>query len=262
MKINNEGSENDSFKVIVKGIPFRATEEDLRQFFDECGEITSLELRYRKDGRPDGTALISFATEESLKSAVSLHGKEMDGRWLAISPVSESKDNNFVAFIGNLPYDATTEGIQALFDCCGEIKEVRIATERDTGRSRGFGHIEFANDKSLQNALKQDLSMNGRELRVMKSEGKGSGGRGGRGGRGGHGDERGGFHGGRGRGGFRGGDRDDGRRGFRGGRGGGRGGGGRGGGGRGGGGRGGGRGGSRGGRGGRGGSRGRGNFRG
>ena len=125
-------------------------------------------------------------------------------------------------FVGNLPFSATEEDLKSLFAECGDIEGARIATDRETGRARGFGYIDFADEESVDKAMKLTGSdLNGREIRVDFGRARGErpaggdggfrGGRGGsRGGRGGFGGDRGGSRGGRGgfgggRGGFRGG---------------------------------------------------------
>jgi len=107
------------------------------------------------------------------------------------------------------------------FGECGEVLNVRIPTDRESGEIKGFAYVEFSSKDELTKATEMDGSdFNGRNLVVNEASGGTPGGRGGgRGGFGGRGD-RGGRGGGRGfggRGGGRGGDRG------RGGRGGGRG---------------------------------------
>jgi RNA recognition motif-containing protein len=86
-----------------------------------------------------------------------------------------------------------------LFAAHGELKEVSIATDRETGKSRGFAFIKFASRKAGEAALKElnGTDVNGRKLSVQESNDSRGGGRGGgRGGnRGGRGGNR---HGGRG----------------------------------------------------------------
>ena len=45
-------------------------------------------------------------------------------------------------YVGGLSYDTTEDGLSALFAQAGTVKSVHIATDRDTGRSRGFGFVE------------------------------------------------------------------------------------------------------------------------
>lgn len=97
-------------------------------------------------------------------------------------------------YVGNLPYSATEESLNAFFSEAGQVESVRIITDRETGRSKGFGFVEFANDEDGQKAIDQfnGAELDGRPLRVNEARpqaprggGGGGGYRGGRGGGGG-----------------------------------------------------------------------------
>ncbi len=93
-------------------------------------------------------------------------------------------------FVGNLSYDATEEGLRAVFEGYGSVDAVRIITDRETGRSRGFGFVEMANDEEGRAAMAgaDGYELDGRPLRVNEAQPKGDrGGRGGGGGGGGGG---------------------------------------------------------------------------
>ena len=111
-------------------------------------------------------------------------------------------------FVGNLSFQTTEGELQAMFEQFGEISRVQIMTDRDTGRSRGFGFVEMADDDAAAKAIEalNGKELGGRALNVNearpKPEGRGGrggfGGGGGGGGRGGYGrdDYRGGGGGG------------------------------------------------------------------
>ncbi|HEU5059217.1 MAG TPA: RNA-binding protein [Kofleriaceae bacterium] len=113
-------------------------------------------------------------------------------------------------FVGNLSFNTTEESLMAAFQEFGEVVEARLMTERETGRSRGFGFVEMATPEAAAKAIEEmnGAVLDGRPLRVNEAEkrperGGGGGGGGFRGGGGGRGGDRGG-----GRGGDRGGRRD------------------------------------------------------
>ena len=64
-------------------------------------------------------------------------------------------------FIGSLAYSTNDESLKAFFETIGEVKSARVATDRDTGRSRGFGFVEFADEANNQKAIDE---LNGKEL--------------------------------------------------------------------------------------------------
>lgn len=70
-------------------------------------------------------------------------------------------------FIGNLPFSSDESDLQQAFEQFGEIDEIRVITDRETGRSRGFAFITFAESDNANSALTMDgKELNGRPLRV------------------------------------------------------------------------------------------------
>jgi cold-inducible RNA-binding protein len=99
-------------------------------------------------------------------------------------------------FVGNLDFNTAEEELRKLFEAYGQVDRITILTDRDTGRSRGFGFVEMANaeegDKAI--AALNGSQIGGRTLNVNearpKTERSGGGGKdrgGDRGGRGGGG---------------------------------------------------------------------------
>lgn len=104
-------------------------------------------------------------------------------------------------YVGNLPYSATDQSLAETFAQCGTVDSAKIITDRDSGRSKGFGFVEMSTDKEAQDAIGR---LNGTEFegRAMTvSEAKPQAPRENRGGFGGGGGGRGGGGGGRGGGG-------------------------------------------------------------
>lgn len=56
-------------------------------------------------------------------------------------------------FIGGLPYRTTNDELREAFEKAGEVVSASIVTERETGRSRGFGFVEMANDEGASAAI-------------------------------------------------------------------------------------------------------------
>lgn len=108
-------------------------------------------------------------------------------------------------YVGNLPYTADERALSDLFSAFGEVVEVAIVMDRDTGRSKGFGFVQMAEENDARNAIAAlDGTMLGnRTIRVNEAQPRTGGGGGG--GRGGYGGGGGGYGGGGGRGGDRGG---------------------------------------------------------
>ncbi len=86
-------------------------------------------------------------------------------------------------YVGNLSFQTTESDLDNLFAQAGEVESVRIITDRDTGRSRGFGFVELS-DENAAKAISQfnGTELDGRELTVneAKPQVKRDGGGGGR----------------------------------------------------------------------------------
>ena len=121
-------------------------------------------------------------------------------------------------YVGNLPFAATEQVLLDTFSQCGKVESAKIITDRDTGRSKGFGFVEMSTEEEAQSAISKlnGADYDGRAMTVNEAKpmvprdnrggggggggggGFGGGGRGGdRGGRGGFGGGGGGGRGGR-----------------------------------------------------------------
>ena len=77
-------------------------------------------------------------------------------------------------FVGGLSWDTTDDGLRQAFASYGEVTEANVITDRDTGRSRGFGFVTFAQDEDAKTAIsKMDgTSFDGKTTRVNEAQGK------------------------------------------------------------------------------------------
>jgi cold-inducible RNA-binding protein len=73
-------------------------------------------------------------------------------------------------YVGNLPWSADEAALRDLFATVGEVESAAVVSDRETGRSRGFGFIEM-NDNDADKAIAElnGRDMDGRELRVNEA---------------------------------------------------------------------------------------------
>ncbi len=67
----------------------------------------------------------------------------------------ENKVSNKCVYISGIPYDASLEQLQEIFTPCGVIKEIKLPKYQDSGRNRGYAHIYFKKNKSVQKVIKK-----------------------------------------------------------------------------------------------------------
>src|SRR6516164_4288298 len=85
-------------------------------------------------------------------------------------------------YVGNLSFHTSPETVQAAFAAVGEVREVAMPTDRETGRPRGFAFVTMGNPDLAETAARQldGTLLDGRPLRVNEAQERSSGG-GGRG---------------------------------------------------------------------------------
>eukprot|EP00744_Colponema_vietnamica_P021517 GILI01030762.1.p1 GENE.GILI01030762.1~~GILI01030762.1.p1 ORF type:complete len:291 (-),score=63.28 GILI01030762.1:43-915(-) len=172
--VEKKPQSNTAATVFVSGLPYEATQDQLSEFFANCGEITSIRLpQYRDTGRCLGYAHVEFSDESALKEALKLNGQRLGGRYLDIQ-ASRDKDVKQTAvnknavptgcrtvFVKQISYHATEDDIGDAFSWCGKVKSVRMVMDPVKGHFKGFAYVEFESDAAVRKALE----MNGREIK-------------------------------------------------------------------------------------------------
>jgi RNA recognition motif-containing protein len=85
-------------------------------------------------------------------------------------------------YVGNLSWDTNDDALKAAFEPYGEIAEAVVVTDRDSGRSRGFGFVTFESAESADKAIAalDGSTLDGRPIRVNEAHQRSRGGGGGR----------------------------------------------------------------------------------
>lgn len=84
-------------------------------------------------------------------------------------------------FVGGLSWNTDSEGLRQAFEAFGAVEDARVVTDRDTGRSRGFGFVTFVDGASASKAIQgmDGKDLDGRTIKVNEAEEKPAGSRGG-----------------------------------------------------------------------------------
>lgn len=181
-----ETTDESQREIYVSNIPFEATRADFEDAFGECGEIEEVTIpTIYSSGRPKGFAFVRFATVDAREQALDLNRVDMLGRSVGIRPnkgralrpqqqerrprkegLSEKPDNCTTIFVGNLPFETNQDQLQQIFEPFGTVKSARIVIKSWTKQSRGFGYVEFEEEDAVDEAVKQTLVIDDRELRI------------------------------------------------------------------------------------------------
>lgn len=172
-------------KLFVAGLPDTYTEDILRQLFEATGgKVVEVSLpKDRATGRPRGFGFVTLATAAEAQTALdSLHGSMHQGRMISVRPFQAEppkreggappprteRPNNANApdrtiYVGNLPYDATEDEVDALFRerGAGPIQRVSLPID-EAGRRRGFGFVSMTTAEGANAAIE---ALRGADLR-------------------------------------------------------------------------------------------------
>lgn len=199
-------------RIFVGGMPFGYSEEMIREYWEFCGPIETLDMMTFPDtGRFKGIAFITFATEEAYQSALNFDGTDCDGQILKVqkckvdkkkrstpqmNTIQSNEDSTTkedagmhpnvgtqdavfkmrkpaqkvqgynVAYVGNVAFTASPDDIRSLFEPYGATL-VRLHTDKDTGKPKGYAHVHFKDEESLDRAIELDgTQLFGRKIKV------------------------------------------------------------------------------------------------
>ncbi|CAO3652839.1 unnamed protein product [Cunninghamella echinulata] len=198
----------EGVSIWVGQLDFNATEEQIKEFFEQAGTVASVRLAKDRNSpsRNRGFCYVDFETKEGIEAAKKLNGEEFLGRALRIDDATAAKprqkDERYspkseTCFVANLQLDLDEDALREAFESYGTIVDVRLPINRDTNKIKGIGYIQFESVEQAEKAVNEmnGVRINGRPVRTdFGTSGKREGGSGG-GFRGGNG---GGFRGGRG----------------------------------------------------------------
>jgi nucleolin len=219
-KVAAEGGDADSEEIktlFVGQLSWNVDNDWLSSEFADAGEVVSARVQMdRQSGRSRGFGYVEFATAAAAHTALeNFQGKEIDGRPIKLdlstprqaNPVARAKQFGDVAsapsstlFVGNISWNTTEDMLWEHFAQYGGVSSVRIPTDRESGKPKGFAYVEYSDIDSAKKGYEGGVGseIDGRSIRLDYSQPRDSSGGGGGGG---------GFGGGRGGGRGRGGDR-------------------------------------------------------
>lgn len=176
--------------VTIKIAKEKRTKEALRKMFETFGEIESIRVRSLIPNKISTKRLAAItgkiseaqetcnvfvvlrSAEEASKACAALNGTLFEGLHIRVDMAGNSDQKPATKksiFIGNLPQTVRDESLWSIFASCGAISNVRVIRDRETGLSRGFGYVTFAEKASLELALQLNgTDCEGRPMRISK----------------------------------------------------------------------------------------------
>ncbi|XP_067000963.2 RNA-binding protein 34 isoform X2 [Anabrus simplex] len=185
--------EKESRTIFVKNLPNKLKKSKIRKLFDKYGTIQSVRLRcvalsdpripkkvavIKEKFHPDRSnisAFICFESSESATAALAANGMVIDDHHVLVDKAIQEKthDQRRAVFVGNVPFAAEEDDLWKLFEGCGNIVDIRIIRDRNTGIGKGFAYVNFESPDAVELAL----NLNGeklkeRELRISRASKK------------------------------------------------------------------------------------------
>lgn len=144
-------------KIFVGALAQTTTTQSLNEHFSQYGPCDGIVMMDKMTGRSRGFGFVTFSNPESLQGVLSrqqvVDNKVVDCK--VCSPKGEVqmpyKPNRI--FVGGLPQSADESKLREFFKCFGDIADLRIMTDKESGRSRGFGYVTFQTSQACELAL-------------------------------------------------------------------------------------------------------------
>uniref|UniRef100_A0A1A8F985 RNA-binding protein 39 n=2 Tax=Nothobranchius korthausae TaxID=1143690 RepID=A0A1A8F985_9TELE len=174
--------ERDSRTVFCMQLAARIRARDLEDFFSAVGKVRDVRIiSDRNSRRSKGIAYIEFVESSSVPLAIGLTGQRLLGVPIIVQASQAEKNRAAAAannlqkgsagpmrlYVGSLHFNITEEMLRGIFEPFGKIEGIQLMMDSETGRSKGYGFISFADAECAKKALEQ---LNGFELagRPMK----------------------------------------------------------------------------------------------
>ncbi|XP_077384908.1 RNA-binding protein 39-like isoform X1 [Festucalex cinctus] len=177
--------ERDARTVFCMQLAARIRPRDLEDFFSAVGKVRDVRMiSDRNSRRSKGIAYIEFVEASSVPLAIGLTGQRLLGVPIIVQASQAEKNRAAAAaaaannlqkgssgpmrlYIGSLHFNITEEMLRGIFEPFGRIEGIQLMMDSETGRSKGYGFITFADAECAKKALEQ---LNGFELagRPMK----------------------------------------------------------------------------------------------
>uniref|UniRef100_A0A665XBR4 RNA binding motif protein 39a n=1 Tax=Echeneis naucrates TaxID=173247 RepID=A0A665XBR4_ECHNA len=176
--------ERDARTVFCMQLAARIRPRDLEDFFSAVGKVRDVRMiSDRNSRRSKGIAYIEFVEANSVPLAIGLTGQRLLGVPIIVQASQAEKNRAAAAaaanslqkgntgpmrlYVGSLHFNITEEMLRGIFEPFGRIESIQLMMDSETGRSKGYGFITFADAECAKKALEQ---LNGFELagRPMK----------------------------------------------------------------------------------------------
>lgn len=174
--------ERDERTVFAANIHIRATEEDVKKFFEEAGPVNMITfIKDRRSRKHKGIAYVEMAEKRSIPLALQLSGQPLMNQAVLVTETQAEKNRAAGTmtidtgpsgptrlYVGSLHYNTTEQELERIFSRYGSLDFVNMHTDNDTGRSKGYAFVQFKRADDAKRALSKakGMELHGRPLKV------------------------------------------------------------------------------------------------
>lgn len=168
-----------SKKLYIGNLSFKTTEGQLVDLFSSVGEVADVKIvKDKETSKSRGFAFVEMADDEKNLQVISeFDGREFMERAIsvkeAIEPERKSTHESVYTggkklYVGNLSYNLSSSELTEVFNVVGKVKSVKIVTDRETGKSNGYGFVEMETPESAKEAVEKlnNKDVGGRNINV------------------------------------------------------------------------------------------------
>ncbi|GAA5881284.1 hypothetical protein JCM1840_003845 [Sporobolomyces johnsonii] len=162
--------------MFIGGLNWDTTDDTLKSYFEQFGKITHCTImRDAESGRSRGFAFLTFEDPASV-NAVMAREHHLDGKTIDPKRAIPRSDANKTdkLFVRALPAGCTQESFRAYWRAFGNITDATLMMDKETGRHRGFGFVNYEAKESVEKVLASGPHyMDGQMLEVKRAQAKG-----------------------------------------------------------------------------------------
>jgi len=180
--------------VFIGNLKYETKWQNLKDHMRKAGNVDSANILESNNGRSKGCAVVTYQHPKEARRAIhELNESLLDGRKIFVQEDSNPRDNNsnsnnnnngglssnnedsppssgFSVYVGNLPYECSSQALRNFFKTCGFIERAEAMEDPFTKKKRGWGIVHFSNDRAVETAIRKyhDVEFQGRTLEVRR----------------------------------------------------------------------------------------------
>ncbi|KAG6358872.1 hypothetical protein INS49_012391 [Diaporthe citri] len=163
-------------KMFIGGLNWETTDESLRDYFSQFGEVTECTvMRDGATGRSRGFGFLTFKDPKTV-NVVMVKEHYLDGKIIdpkrAIPRDEQEKTSKI--FVGGVSQETTDAEFKDYFAQFGRVVDATLMMDKDTGRPRGFGFVTFESEAGVDACLATELEIHGKPIEVKKAQPRGN----------------------------------------------------------------------------------------